>query len=89
MFVVLFTGTSRKQYYKLVRGNVPLRRRLERLVIALTTDPLNLSGQYDITKLTDVRIGLYRIRSGDYRIRYDIDKSRVYIVDVFHRKEGY
>lgn len=40
-------------------------------------------------KLKGVEIGKYRYRVGDYRIRYDIEGSHVYLHVVRHRKEVY
>jgi mRNA-degrading endonuclease RelE of RelBE toxin-antitoxin system len=36
-----------------------------------------------------VQIGQWRIRVGDYRIRYDIEGNRVLLYRVRHRKDIY
>ena len=39
--------------------------------------------------LTDVTIGVWRLRVGDYRIRYDIAGDQVLLYRVRHRREIY
>lgn len=40
-------------------------------------------------KLKGVEIGQWRYRVGDYRIRYDVEASDIYLHVVRHRKEVY
>lgn len=44
-----------------------------------------------VVKLRVKELGEYRIRQGDWRIRYDVDdeKRRVYILDVSRRNRAY
>ncbi len=44
---------------------------------------------YRDLQLTNVQIGQWRIRVGDYRIRYDIEGERVLLYRVRHRREIY
>jgi len=44
---------------------------------------------YHGQKLRGVKIGQYRYRVGDYRIRYDIQGSAIYLHVVRHRSEVY
>lgn len=57
----------------------------------LAQDPYNTSKTHNISKLTDVRQGegQYRIRLGDYRIRYDIEGNDVILHSFTHRKDTY
>ena len=41
------------------------------------------------SQLTNVDIGAWRIRVGEYRIRYDIDNDRILLYRVRHRREIY
>jgi mRNA interferase RelE/StbE len=50
---------------------------------ALQTNP------YQGQQLTDMPIGQWRIRVGDYRIRYDIEADRVLLYRVRHRRDIY
>ncbi len=40
-------------------------------------------------KLQGVDVGLWRLRVGDYRIRYDIAEDLVFILRIGHRREVY
>ena len=44
---------------------------------------------YQGSRLTNVPIGQWRVRVGDYRIRYDIEGNRVLLYRVRHRKDIY
>ena len=43
----------------------------------------------DAKRLTDLRIGEYRIRIGDYRIIFDLEKDVLVILKVGHRRDIY
>lgn len=40
-------------------------------------------------KLTGVEVGQWRIRVGDYRIRYDVEGDHIFLYRVRHRREIY
>lgn len=40
-------------------------------------------------KLASIKIGKWRIRIGDYRIRYDIEGDKVVLLRILHRKDIY
>jgi len=44
---------------------------------------------YQGMKLTSIKIGHWRIRIGDYRIRYDIEGNKVILLRILHRKDIY
>ena len=44
---------------------------------------------YQGSKLTNIAIGQWRIRVGDYRIRYDIEGEEVLLYRVRHRRDMY
>jgi mRNA-degrading endonuclease RelE of RelBE toxin-antitoxin system len=48
-------------------------------------------GQHSIKKLTDVEPGegQWRVRSGAYRLRYDIQDGIVTLHSINHRKDAY
>lgn len=56
-------------------------------IVALENDPRPPGS----VKLQVKELGDYRIRQGDWRIRYDVDdaKKRVFIVDVRQRAKAY
>jgi mRNA interferase RelE/StbE len=65
------------------RLDAQLHRRVLVALDALQTNP------YQGQQLTGVQIGQWRIRVGDYRIRYDIEGNRVLLYRVRHRKDIY
>lgn len=60
-----------------------VQSRVLRALSLIQADPFR--GQ----KLKGVAIGRWRYRVGDYRIRYDIEGSAIYLHIVRHRKEVY
>lgn len=40
-------------------------------------------------RLRDVKVGAWRYRVGDWRIRYDIEGTRIFLHVVRHRKDVY
>jgi mRNA interferase RelE/StbE len=65
------------------RLDADTHRRVIEALEELQEDP------YRGRQLTDVRIGQWRIRVGDYRIRYDIEGTRVLLYRVRHRRDIY
>lgn len=70
-------------------------RRVKDILAALSDilrqDPYNLSRRHAIKKLSGVPFGSgrWRIRSGRYRLRYDIDRQTVLLYSFTHRKDAY
>jgi mRNA interferase RelE/StbE len=65
------------------RLDAQVHRRVLAALDALQANP------YQGQQLTDVQIGQWRIRVGDYRIRYDIEGDRVLLYRVRHRQDIY
>ncbi len=62
---------------------------LQATIDTLRTDPCNTSRAHSITKLVDARPGegQYRIRSGRFRFRFDVDDEVVILVFCALRRE--
>jgi mRNA-degrading endonuclease RelE of RelBE toxin-antitoxin system len=72
-----------KDLARLPRGVSPsVADALERLKL----DPY--SGR-DTKKLSALKIGVWRLRIGDYRVRYDIEGDEIRLHTVRHRKSAY
>jgi len=73
---------------KLTKRNKQLLQIVKDLLAELRRDPYTGIG---VSKLTDVKHGegQYRIRSGNYRIRFDIDNHNVIPHSFTHRKDTY
>jgi mRNA interferase RelE/StbE len=79
--------------YQLVISN-RFRRDLRRIPAdvhrrVLTVLETLAQNPYEGTRLTNVEIGAWRIRVGDYRIRYDIEENQVLLYRVRHRRDIY
>ena len=63
----------------------------ERAIELLETDPFNLRGHANISKLVDVRAGegQFRLRLGDWRLRYDVVGETAVLHSMRHRRESY
>ncbi len=90
-FQVITPPAFERDTRRLTRRNSEIAVRLEEMITILETDPYNRTQQYDITKLTEVKPGKgqWRIRHGDYRLRYDIFRRDVVLYSFRHRKEAY
>ncbi|MBI4531959.1 MAG: type II toxin-antitoxin system RelE/ParE family toxin, partial [Candidatus Latescibacteria bacterium] len=76
---------------KLLKQHPELDLTLDELRTILQGDPYNRTRRYDTEKLTDVKPGKgqWRIRTGDYRLRYDIFGQDVVLYSFRHRREAY
>ena len=74
---------ARRFRQDLRRLDAQMHRRVLEVLERLQEDPFQ--GQ----RLTNVAIGQWRIRVGDYRIRYDIEGEQVLFYRVRHRREIY
>lgn len=90
-FEVTTTRAFDRSMKRLAKSDVRISVLFERLLAVLSNDPYNTSRRYDITKLTDVDQGdgQWRIRTGVYRLRYDIEGRNVILHSINHRREAY
>ncbi len=90
-FRVFTTAAFDRSMKQLVKKNPDVSDMLESLITILATDPQNTSRQHNIKKLTNIAPGdgQWRIRSGVYRLRYDVQDERVTLHSINHRKEAY
>ena len=91
LFRVLTTPPYERDAQKAARRNPHLIEFIKETIANLRDDPMNLSRRYDIKKLRNVARGegQWRIRSGDYRMRYDIIGNDVVLYSFRHRKDAY
>lgn len=76
---------------KIVRRNSRLVEAIEDLVDILEQDPYNITHRHHIKKLLGVAQGKgqWRIRSGNYRMRYDIFGNEIVLYSIRDRKDAY
>ena len=90
-FQVVISPAFERDARRVTRRNPETADLLEELIAVLEEDPYNRAAQHDIRKLTGVKPGKgqWRIRQGDYRLRYDIFRRDVVLYSLRHRKEAY
>jgi mRNA-degrading endonuclease RelE of RelBE toxin-antitoxin system len=81
-YSVLTTSHFDRLMKKLAPKHPELAERFEQAIAILSVDPYNKSGKHAIKKLVGVSAGegQYRLRSGRFRFRYDVEGTEV----VFH-----
>lgn len=79
----VFTRAAVKDIEKL---DTVIKKRIKQKLefFILQSDPLLVA-----KKLVNAKAGTYRWRVGDYRILFDIDKDKIIILQVRHRKNIY
>jgi mRNA-degrading endonuclease RelE of RelBE toxin-antitoxin system len=90
-YQVLTTPAFEREFKKLVRKNPGIRKYLELTLEILETDPQNVTRSHDIKQLKDVKPGdgQFRIRKGEWRLRYDVSGHDVVLHSFRHRREAY
>ncbi len=63
-----------------------MRSRVEKALMDLKKDPYS---SRDLKKLVNVKLGRWRLRIGDYRLRYDINNNEIMLRIIRHRKDIY
>lgn len=88
-FSILITNHFEREYRKLEKRHPELPYHYAEVVSALSTDPYNRSRTNPIKKLESIPHGeaQYRIRSGRFRFRYDIEGKIVYLKACLLRDE--
>lgn len=80
-YVLVYTQKAEKDIRRLDSKS---KGRVGRTLLRYLLDPVKYA-----EKLTDSRLGTYRFRIGDYRVVFDIEKNRIVILRVGHRREIY
>ena len=90
-FHVRITSRFRRDAQKLLKQHPELVDVLEQLQEMLAMDPYNRSHEHDVKKLSGLGKGegQWRVRVGDYRVRYDIAGNDVVLYSFRHRREVY
>jgi mRNA-degrading endonuclease RelE of RelBE toxin-antitoxin system len=88
-YSVLTTAHFDRLLKKLAAKHSGLVERLEEAITILSLDPHNKSRMYPIKKLRGVPAGegQYRLRSGRFRFRYDIEEREVVLLYCGLRRE--
>ena len=87
MYNIIHTKIFEKSFKKI--KDLYFKESFEKALDMLEVDSYNKSKKHNIKKLVNLRPGEWRIRVGDYRIRYDIKAREVVLHIVRHRKYIY
>jgi mRNA-degrading endonuclease RelE of RelBE toxin-antitoxin system len=90
-FRLVSTPPFERSLKRLAKKNRAITSVVEDMFSVLGVDPLNVSRRYNIKKLTGIEqgSGQWRIRSGVYRLRYDVIGEDVVLYSINHRKDIY
>lgn len=82
-FRIVFAGISKKDLDKL---DIVTRKGIAKMLqfFLEQDDPLVYA-----RRLVNSKIGNYRFRIGHYRIAFDVDRDKLQVVSIKHRKEIY
>ena len=91
LYRVLVTSFFEKDLRRQEKKDHRVLGEIENLKKILEEDPYNLSRRYDIKKLKGIKSGegQFRIRSKQYRLRYDIFGQDVVLYSFRHCKDIY
>lgn len=81
MYKILLTKKAIKDLDKVNEAD---RIRIKEKLMALINDPVSFS-----KKLSNPRMGTFRLRIGNYRAIFDIDDDKIIILRIGHRKDIY
>lgn len=80
-FEILITRRAEDDLKKL---DLVVKKRIKKQLEGLVKDPKSQS-----KKLRNSKVGNYRLRIGNYRVVFDIDKDKIVILRIGHRREIY
>ncbi len=86
MYTVIVSRTFQKQFNKL---NSAFKKRVKKALLKLEEDPITPRAYADIKILEGTDPKKRRLRVGDYRIIYYIEKRTVKAIEIFSRGRGY
>jgi mRNA interferase RelE/StbE len=78
---LIYTQRAVKDIQKL---DSSIKQRIGKTLLRYEEDPVKYA-----EKLIDSEMGSYRFRVGDYRIIFDLEKDRIVVLRIGHRREIY
>lgn len=80
-YTPLYTLSAFKDSQRL---DIIVKKKIKKKIEEYVADPIQ-----NAKKLTNSSIGTYRWRVGNYRVVFDIDKDKIIILRIGHRREIY
>ena len=85
-YSVLVSKTFQRKFYQLQQI---FQNKIRNSLKELENDPYTPRPICDVKALKDTRPKKYRLRVGDFRIIYIVEKEKVKIIDLLKRERGY
>ena len=86
MFEILISLTFQKQFHTLDRS---MQKRVKKALSELEDDPFKPRSGANIKELKNTKPQKHRIRVGDDRIVYIVEKKTIKIIEIFQRGRRY
>ena len=86
VYKVLVSRTFQKKFYQLQRNT---QNSIRKILKELEQDPYTSRSNCDIKSLKDTQPKKYRLKIGDYRIIYIIERKEIKVIDLLKREIGY
>jgi len=83
---VFVSRTFQKRFYQLQKN---IQNSIRIKLKELEEDPFNSRVNCDIKLLKDTKPKKYRLRVGEYRVIYFVERDKVRIIDLLKRESGY
>ena len=85
-YKVLVSKTFQQKFYKIEKS---FQNKIRASLKDLQKDPYHSRPNCDVKPLIDTKPRKHRLRIGDFRIIYMVEKEQIFIIDLIKRGIGY
>lgn len=85
-YEILLSQTAVRQLKRLTHD---LQKRIKKALLELKTEPIKPRAKADIRKLKGPKRDYYRLKIGDYRAIYVVEKKSVLVAKILPRSRAY
>ncbi len=85
-YSILVSRTFQRQFHKL---DLETQQRVRTALQALALDPFQKRPKADIKVLVNTVPPKHRLRVGNHRIIYSVERRKVLVIEIFRRGRGY
>lgn len=85
-YTILVSETFQKKFYYVDKK---IQEKMKKALIKLNDDPFRSRPNCDIKPLKDTKPKKHRLRIGEYRIIYIVQRKEIKVIDLIKRKSGY
>jgi mRNA interferase RelE/StbE len=83
---IKYSEKAVKQLRKICKGDIKSARMIIKKIEDYSGDPM---GNFDIKVLKGDYGDFYRLRVGNYRIIFEVEKNLMFVYEIKHRQEAY